>query len=889
MRSDLLKAIAAAKDITNAIVLTYNLDFVFLQTVALAALRKCGHPTITVFVDAQCAAESFAHQAPVLDGLGVRYRVVPVAMSPGFRFHPKAVLLSGEKDATLFVGSGNLTFGGWRENAEVWTRFDAVADGSAAFVEFRRYVENVIERVPLSDAIVDELSEAFDSTTRRWLADDRPSTSQNLLGRVGSGQSLLQSMRAAQGPGAVDELVICSPYFDSEGAALRDLIQGTEAAHATVLCQPAGTTLTREAFGAAAGKATLRHASFEHVSVGGEKRAAFIHAKFYGLRQGEQVLVFAGSANCSRAALTASGPAGNAELMAVRRMAAPDFGDSFVGELVKLPDAVPLLEQVPDGDHGVNDTALRVLAARLDAGGLLLGFTPPRADVRTCEIDGAAVRFSLSEPGVLSVVCAFEPRSVRLEAVVDESLVWSAPTWIDHERHLRASARGRSLADSIRARVQPGSWNASAWADVMDVFCKHLSYMPTREGARTASSPEDKPGAGEGTFTFADVFSNSYEAPELNELSQLTVKLEGGSERSLQQLLLRWFGIGDPAGAATEVATDVSDELDGDDAVDRPEVLPAKRVAPAPPTDADKHRIQKVLEQIEQAMTKESFLAERRPDQLAADLKIAAVLLRTGLREGWFNSASFFQTTHRIWSALFFTGSPDANRGWLEYRLRHAEDAAGFIAALRSPELAAALLGWAFAVAPSEATTQSARFHLAVALAVARLHWLWDAGDDVAVAKELKVLLAHTGIVGVTASDVRAAWERMLKRGHALLRLEEAANAITLPTLRSRIRAAELRTGDLLWQGAAGFCVVTRPTPRTEGQKAPVLRLQNRAEESHIAAPFTIPIESLLLEEVVPPSSSFDAEPRRVLKEFLGELRDSLVATATVSASGMPR
>lgn len=81
MRNDLLKAIASSKDVTNAIILTHNIDFVFLQTVVLAAFRKCGHPSITVFADAQCAAESFAHQAPVLDGLGVRYRVVPVAMS----------------------------------------------------------------------------------------------------------------------------------------------------------------------------------------------------------------------------------------------------------------------------------------------------------------------------------------------------------------------------------------------------------------------------------------------------------------------------------------------------------------------------------------------------------------------------------------------------------------------------------------------------------------------------------------------------------------------------------------------------------------------------------------------------------------------------------------
>ena len=252
MRSDLLKAIAAAKDITNAIVLTHNIDFVsFLQTVALAAFRKCGSRRSPSLPTRNAArSPSPAKRRSSMDsGLD---RVVPVAVSPRFRFHPKAVLLSGEKDATLFVGSGNLTFGGWRENAEVWTRFDAGADGSAAFVEFRRYVEGVLEFVPLGDAITDELSEAFDETTRRWLADERASTSPNLLGRVGKGTSLLESMRASQESDPVDELLICSPYFDHKGAALRALIGQAGAARTTVLCQPAGSTLTREASAASA-------------------------------------------------------------------------------------------------------------------------------------------------------------------------------------------------------------------------------------------------------------------------------------------------------------------------------------------------------------------------------------------------------------------------------------------------------------------------------------------------------------------------------------------------------------------------------------------------------------------------------------------------------------
>jgi hypothetical protein len=116
----LVKLIETQEDATNAIVLTHNIDFVFLQMIVVSALRHCGRPTLTVFADAHCAAEAFAYQSQVLSTLGTRYRVVPVAMEPGFRFHPKALLLSGPTKATLLIGSGNLTFGGWKENAETW-------------------------------------------------------------------------------------------------------------------------------------------------------------------------------------------------------------------------------------------------------------------------------------------------------------------------------------------------------------------------------------------------------------------------------------------------------------------------------------------------------------------------------------------------------------------------------------------------------------------------------------------------------------------------------------------------------------------------------------------------------------------------------------------------
>jgi hypothetical protein len=62
--------------------------------------------------------------------------------------------------------------------------------------------------------------------------------------------------------------------------------------------------------------ATFKHREYNASSGEEHTREAFLHAKVYAVQSGDEVIVFAGSANCSRAALTVSGADGNAELMA---------------------------------------------------------------------------------------------------------------------------------------------------------------------------------------------------------------------------------------------------------------------------------------------------------------------------------------------------------------------------------------------------------------------------------------------------------------------------------------------------------------------------------------------------------------------------------------------
>lgn len=882
MRGDVIKTILSAKNVTNAIVLTHNIDFVFIQTVVLAAFQRCGHPTLTIFADATCAAESFVYQHPLLTGLGVRYRVVPVAMEPGFRFHPKAVLLSGEKSATLLVGSGNLTFGGWRENAELWLQFDSEQDGVTPFHAFKDYLNEILERVPLRDAVVAEVEDAFDPKSKPW-ASSVPSGDARLVGRAGSGLSLLDRMLGAVGSDPVDELLVCTPFFDDEGVGLRELVFRVGAKRTTLLCQPERSTLTRRSWEPSAGQAVLQRVDFTRKSASGEERSAFIHAKLFAFRRAHEVIVLAGSANCSRAALTISGRAGNAELQATRVITPSEFEEEFQDELKVTLEPIALSDEpVRELDDGIPvGLALRILAARFETRNLLVAFSPPDAKVVDCQVDGASVRFSAVEKGVLSATSGLDPRVVVLRARVDNKLIESAPAWVDHEQHLRATALSRSLADTIRMRIQPGEWNSGGWADVLDVFCKSLTYMPAyRASGAAIGSTTKNDDSGEVQFTAADVFSPSYRPPALSSILIPGVFGGTGYIQSLQQLLLRWFGVETEESEGEDETISGTNEEEDDETVDHPEQLKLETQLKPPLTEEvskrNRNRIEAVLSQIENAMTSTEFLTKRSPGCLATDIKLAAVLLRIGLQKGWIERKRFFDLTQKIWFSLFFSSEVEKNVGWLEYRASTAEDRETFVNDLRSPELSAALIGWKLCAPTDDVTPEAARFALVTVLAVARLPWLWQGGESMKIEKEVELLLAHTADPGVNQDVLRrqaeTEWDLLLRRGQALRLLETAVSRIEPKEIKDRIRSAELCPGDLLWQGDAGFCVVRQRALRTTEVKVKVLKLQDSEGEKLFDASFAIPMRELLNEDIVPRSETFGDEPRLVLRELIDDL-----------------
>jgi len=480
MRLDVLSLLIGEKDVTNVIILTHNIDFVFIQTIVLPALRKCGNSSLTIFADAKCSEESFQSQYLAIDSLGSRFRVVPVVMHPGFCFHPKAILLAGINKGTLLIGSGNLTFGGWRENGEIWNRFDSNVDGTGVFTAFRNYLENILALVPLGHNVQAEIDEAFDGKTRAWANQMEPAG--RLFFRAGKGESLLEQMSREVGDTKPESIIICSPYFDDHGYAIRELSKKFGVA-VQVLCQHKRSGLSKEAAEQISDIATLSSFDFHHVKIDSGERQAFVHAKWYALKNGENVRVFLGSANCSSAALTIPGSNGNAELMTIVEMTSEEFESQFTAEL-EFNDSVPELMALPEitNSEEYDTSCLRVLAARLEAGCLQVAYRCSLGvKVTKLLTKDSSIDFSYVEPGILMATSVESKlRTVRLEGMLDENFVYSNSIWVDDERELSVTARSRSVVDAIRRNVQSKNWNIGAWAEVAGIFYRHLKYMPPR-------------------------------------------------------------------------------------------------------------------------------------------------------------------------------------------------------------------------------------------------------------------------------------------------------------------------------------------------------------------------------------------------------------------------
>lgn len=202
----------------QALFTTYALSLTFFETCVLRELRQQKCRQIYVITDVDGYQSSLSERRSTR--VGHEYRVIPVALPHGV-FHPKCTYLSGPDGDVLAVGSGNITFGGYGRNLEVFEILDPKS-APEAFADFADFLEGLAKRddIILPDKI---WIQQFTSLARRQSINTLPEAlpQPRLLHSVVS--PIIDQIEELVFGQDISTVTVLSPFHDTDGRAVHQL------------------------------------------------------------------------------------------------------------------------------------------------------------------------------------------------------------------------------------------------------------------------------------------------------------------------------------------------------------------------------------------------------------------------------------------------------------------------------------------------------------------------------------------------------------------------------------------------------------------------------------------------------------------------------------------
>ncbi|KQK28654.1 hypothetical protein ARD30_20985 [Bosea thiooxidans] len=346
----------ADKEFHTSIAASFGIDFDAYENIVLPRLRGAGCRNNLVLADgrmlthALCGASALPHHAGrlyTINGIG----------APGV-FHPKLFLQAGRRRGRLIVSSANLTTPGLGGNLELASMVmsDEPGSGEQQLVAAGwKYLSRFLDGYQQATAAqVDWML-----TRAPWLAKATPAT-----GPVGLADGTLAALLTsgeASGigrrfvelvGGPVERLIIISPYWDRNLAALSYLAERLSPGDIAVLIDPECTVFPKWALGKFQGVRLYNRGDF--------RKGRFIHAKAIIAQTATADHVLVGSANCTLPALGDADFAGaNEEACLYRHLPPGSIADALgLGAILTserqldpatLPD-LDLDEELPLGE-----------------------------------------------------------------------------------------------------------------------------------------------------------------------------------------------------------------------------------------------------------------------------------------------------------------------------------------------------------------------------------------------------------------------------------------------------------------------------------------------------------------------------------------------------------
>jgi len=436
----LLDEVERAREV---LVLTYTAALDFFERFALSDARALG-ALVTVVSDAK-----MVNADPVVVRRAGNHYLDARALCPRGAFHPKLVVIVGDGEARVAIGSGNLTMAGWHGNAELWTILRADHDGGPTTL---RDVSAFLRELPSSEIALSAGAEHALARTADRL-DELPADE--------PGPRLLHSLRtpiAHQLPdeGPVDELVVYAPFHDATLAGTTELLDRLQPASWTAFVQP-DTEVDGLALESLAkdrgGRIAWVSRSAEQSDGGTVPDERYWHGKLIQWHRGEDRSALTGSPNLSSPALLETVSSGNCELALLAENpedVAPAEGEAPAG-------GVASLGRSPAEDH--QTTSFVVLSAVVHEGSVVLelhrGLEPGGVLQRYDVIDDRWRKVAPLPAGSdhYSVDFAAAPLSQALRILRDDHVVSNSVFVSDpkryHHRHEKAIGKARTTPEEL--------------------------------------------------------------------------------------------------------------------------------------------------------------------------------------------------------------------------------------------------------------------------------------------------------------------------------------------------------------------------------------------------------------------------------------------------------
>jgi hypothetical protein len=202
---DLLRAVGEAEEV---LILSYTANLDYFERFVLSETRRMQAIATIISDPSMLVADPLA-----VSGAGLRYTSAFARCPGGTAFHPKLIVIAGHDHATVAVGSGNMTLAGWHSSEEIWTYFHAEKGcGPDALRGVSRLLRQLTDGpVQVSSGAIRGLERTADLLDGLDASEPGPELVSSLDGPI------IESLAA----GPVDELILYSPFYDSDLSALR--------------------------------------------------------------------------------------------------------------------------------------------------------------------------------------------------------------------------------------------------------------------------------------------------------------------------------------------------------------------------------------------------------------------------------------------------------------------------------------------------------------------------------------------------------------------------------------------------------------------------------------------------------------------------------------------